>query len=98
MYFSLTPDIPVCLHMKHSWSGWCIIIRKFCTDNITICECKWSRNKIGIEAVNKLLEAVNEYPNKQNHTLQPVLIAAAGVTKNVISTNKVKVLTIKDLF
>lgn len=70
-----------------------------CSDNTSlICECKWSRKRFGTDTTNTLLEKLYSYPNKKNHTLHPVLIASAGVSKNVASHNNIIVLTLEDFF
>ena len=70
-----------------------------CSGNTTlICECKWSRKKAGTDAVEELLRKVSLYPNKLHHTLIPVLVAPAGVTKSVENNRNIIVVTINDFF
>lgn len=70
-----------------------------CTDDVTlVCECKWSRNRIGSSAVNPLRERAALYPNRRGDTLRLVLVAANGVTKDVQRQADVNVVTLDDLF
>ncbi|MBU2513279.1 AAA family ATPase [bacterium] len=70
-----------------------------CDDQITlICECKWSGKKTGMDAVFDLRKRMDLYPNIQNHTLKPVIIAAGGVTGNVLNEKDISIVTLDDFF
>jgi hypothetical protein len=70
-----------------------------CLDKrLLICECKWSRKKIGLDALESLMAKIALYPNPDNYTIRPVLIAAAGVTKPVRETKGLLVIQLDDLF
>ena len=70
-----------------------------CTDGVTlVCECKWSRTRIGTNAVDQLRERATLYPNTRGETLRLVLVAANGVTKGVLRQGDICVVTLDDLF
>jgi hypothetical protein len=70
-----------------------------CADKVTlVCECKWSRSKVGIQAANSLDEKIKYFPNPKNHTLKPVLIAAQGLTGDINRQRFLSVVTLADLF
>lgn len=70
-----------------------------CHDRMTfVCECKWSRQKVGLNVVSDLRRRMGLYPNPQNHTLKPLIVAPGGVTKPVLKEKDVAVLTIDDFF
>lgn len=67
------------------------------SDGVTlIVECKWSRSPVGSELVSELERKCRAYPNPRKHTLQPVLVAAAGATPGVERAG-VQVVTLEDL-
>lgn len=55
-----------------------------CEDRTTLlCECKWSRNKASMEAVEEFRHKCGLFPNLEKNSLKPVLVAAGGVTDAV---------------
>ncbi len=67
-------------------------------DGVTnIVECKWSRRRVGRAVVDELSRKCDLYPNPRQHTLEPVLVAAAGATKGVTEAG-VRTVTLKDLY
>ena len=62
----------------------------------TLVECKWSRKKTGMEAVHQLRTMKKRYPNTERHTIELVLVAAGGVTREVVSQQDISVLTLED--
>jgi len=55
-----------------------------CEDRTTLlCECKWSRRKVGMAAVAELRRKAALFPNKSKNSLTCVLLAAGGVTAPV---------------
>lgn len=70
-----------------------------CADGVTlVCECKWSRNRIGMEAVQQLRERTALYPNLRGDTLRLVLATANGATQDVQRVADISVVTLDDLF
>ncbi len=70
-----------------------------CHDETTfVCECKWSRKKTGMVALKELHQKVTLYPNIQQHTIKPVIIAAGGVSKNILKEKNISVITLEDFF
>jgi len=70
-----------------------------CADGVTlVCECKWSRNRIGLEVVKQLRERAALYPNARGDTLRLVLATANGATQDVQRAADVSVVTLDDLF
>ena len=68
-----------------------------CHGNTTlVCECKWSGKKTGLSAVNQLRKQLKAYPNKNQHTLIPVLLSAGGVAQAVKKEKDIVVITIDD--
>ncbi len=67
------------------------------TDGVTtLVECKWSRKRTGMDAVHQLREKAQLYPNRERSTLELVLVAAGGVTRQVESQPDIVVLTLDD--
>lgn len=62
----------------------------------TLVECKWSRKKTGMEAVHQLRTMNKRYPNTERHTIELVLVAAGGVTREVVSQQDISVLTLEN--
>ncbi len=70
-----------------------------CEGNITLlCECKWSRKPVGMEAIHELRKKMALFPNMNRHTLKPVLVAAGGVTRAVRSESDIQVVELTDFF
>ena len=70
-----------------------------CTDGVTlVCECKWSRNKVGLSAVDELRKRSALFPNSRGDTLKLVLVAAGGASKAVHRQSDISVVTLDDLF
>jgi AAA+ ATPase superfamily predicted ATPase len=66
-------------------------------DGIThLVECKWSRKPVGKGVWTELQRKCSLYPNPKQHTLEPVLVAAAGATPSVRDAD-VPVVTLADL-
>ena len=63
----------------------------------TLVECKWSRRKTGMDAVHQLRGKAELYPNTDRSSLELLLVAAGGVTKQVESQRDIRVLTVVDL-
>jgi hypothetical protein len=70
-----------------------------CADNtLYLCECKWSRDKVGLSAAMEIIDKIDLFPNKKNLSVVPVLIAAAGATREVAAqAPQVRVVTLTDL-
>jgi hypothetical protein len=69
-----------------------------CTDGVTlVCECKWSRNPIGSDAVEGLRKRAAQFPNTRRDTLKLVLVAAGGATQDIRRQTDIAVLTLEDL-
>jgi len=70
-----------------------------CHDRTTLlCECKWSRGKVGKEVLAELRKRAQGYPNVKGDTIRPVLVAAGGVTDAVRQDRDISILTLKDFF
>lgn len=70
-----------------------------CTDGVTlVCECKWSRSKVGLSAVDELRKRSALFPNSRGDTLKSVLVAAGGATNAVRRQPDISVVTLNDLF
>jgi hypothetical protein len=70
-----------------------------CEDRTTlICECKWGRGKTGIEAVAALRRQVEDYPNLEQNSVEPVLVVAGGVTDAVKKEKDILVVALEDFF
>ena len=70
-----------------------------CEDGVTLlCECKWSRTPIGMQAVHDLRKKIALFPNGNRHTLEPVLIASGGVTRPVRREHDVSVVELTDFW
>ena len=70
-----------------------------CADGVTlVCECEWSRHRIGMEAVQQLRERAALYPHARGDTVRLVLAAANGVTTDVQRAADVRIVTLDDLF
>ncbi len=68
-------------------------------DEITlVCECKWSRSKVGVDAAEALVSRVESCPNRRQKNLVPVLVTSSGVTKTVLKRKELSSVTIDDLF
>lgn len=66
-------------------------------DGVTnIVECKWSRSSIGTNIVRELKRKCDLYPNPRRHTLEPVLVAAAGSNRTVTDAG-IRVIALEDL-
>ena len=63
-----------------------------------VCECKWSRNRVGMEAVNQLRERAALYPNPRGETFMLVLVTANGATQDVQLAADVSLVTLDELF
>jgi len=70
-----------------------------CTDGVTlICECKWSRNKAGLDAVEGVRKRSTLFPNSRGDTLKLVLVSAGGVSRDVRRQKDIGVVTLDELF
>ena len=70
-----------------------------CHDKTTLlCECKWTRKKMGKDVVAELWRKAQGYPNVKGNTIRPVLVAAGGVTDTVQKEQDISILTLKDFF
>ena len=70
-----------------------------CNDQtMLVCECKWSRKRVGVDTVSALRKRMKLFPNIRNHTLKPVIVATGGVTSVVLKEKDVSVVTIDDFF
>lgn len=70
-----------------------------CADGVTlVCECKWSRNRIGMEAARQLREQAKLFPHARGDTVRLVLVTANGATRDVQRAADVRVVTLDDLF
>ncbi len=70
-----------------------------CEDRTTlICECKWGRGKTGSDASAALRRQVGDYPNLEQNTVEPVLIAAGGASAAVHKEKDILVLSLDDFF
>jgi len=65
---------------------------------ILVCECEWSRGKVGVSAADELLSKIELFPNRIGKTLVPVLVTTAGTTAAVRRRSDVSVVTLDDLF
>lgn len=66
-------------------------------DGVThLVECKWLRKAIGQSVLAELERKCALYPNPHQHTLVPVLVAAAGATPAVLESGT-SVITLADL-
>ena len=70
-----------------------------CEDSTTlVCECKWSRRRVGLSAVEELRGKASLFPNESHSTLRLVLIAAGGVTAAVRRQKDVTVIEMDDFW
>ncbi|MBI4026890.1 MAG: AAA family ATPase [Verrucomicrobia bacterium] len=70
-----------------------------CEDKtILLCECKWGRNKTGVEAISDLRKKARLFPNLQHQTVRLVIVTAVGVTPASKRETDVAVITLDDFW
>ena len=66
---------------------------------ITICEIKYSINKLSVKVIKEFEQKLERFPNKANKSIQKVLIASAGVSDAVIDASYFdEIIILDDLF
>jgi AAA+ ATPase superfamily predicted ATPase len=67
-------------------------------DGVTnLVECKWSKKPVGRAILDELSRKKSLYPNPGGHTLESVIVAAAGASKPV-RDSRIPVVTLEDLY
>lgn len=74
------------------------LIIKTDSNIMLICECKWSRKKIGLSVVKELQRKIELFQNKDNLTIKPVIISAAGVTSAVKKEKSILTVDLNEYF
>jgi len=66
---------------------------------LTLCEIKFTRNKIGTEVIKDIEKKIETLPNPKQFTVEKVLITAAEPTKPLLNEGYFNsILTIEDIF
>ena len=69
-----------------------------CDDHtLLLCECKWSRQPCGLEAIKELKNRVELFPNPKQQTIIPTLISASGFTQEVQKESSIKKVDLRAL-
>jgi AAA+ ATPase superfamily predicted ATPase len=69
-----------------------------CDDRTTlVCECKWSRRRVGAKVADALRTKAALFPNRARDTLRLVVVAAGGVTSAVKRQDDIAVVELGDL-
>jgi chorismate mutase len=66
---------------------------------LTICEIKYTQGKVGVEVINQFEKKLRLMPDRENKTIEKVLISANGASDSLISRAYFdRIITLEDIF
>jgi AAA+ ATPase superfamily predicted ATPase len=66
---------------------------------LTVCECKYTQSKIGVEVIEDFERKLNLLPDRENKTIEKVLISASGASDALLARGYFdRVITLEDFF